>query len=199
MSYQEKSCGVRPAFILFVGFYLLVAVWLLCSYVSWAARMIYYIHNMFAPLPPGSWELVFRSPVSFWNVFSPIISGSPALLPIIIGVYMLVTLPKMRILLTPQGITIRGWGYRCYAPWNMIRGTTSHLIYEGLLLAQPALSNISLEEGKRRGVAVIKMRWFISLVLGSELDRIFFIPAITGLNWRNSEVGVYIRQYVPRI
>ncbi|WP_149403233.1 hypothetical protein [Dictyobacter arantiisoli] len=68
-----------------------------------------------------------------------------------------------------------------------------------LPIGQSALTNISLDEGKQQGIAVIKRRWWTTIFLGSALDRIFLVPAITGLDWRSSEVGAALRQYIPRI
>jgi hypothetical protein len=192
ISFQEQSYGVRPAFGIFVAFELLVALWLLASNAFWILMQVsFWFHFPLNPYQAEYYILYGNSSTLF-----PVAVG---ILLLIQSISILVTLPRIRILLDPYGITIHTRGYHCYAPWSTIRGTTSRLMYGGLLLGQPAFTNISLEEGKRQGIAVIKRRWLAVFFLGSELDRIFFIPAVTGLDWRSSKVGVALRQYIPRI
>ena len=113
-----------------------------------------------------------------------------------------------RIEVSSEGVTYYGEVLRLYTPWTNIAGITQirHPLFPFhittvFVLQQPALLNISFEEGKRQQLPVVKNYWMMKLFTSTPMNYLWYMPLprtlVSPFDLEQGEFSVYIRQYLP--
>ncbi len=121
--------------------------------------------------------------------------------------YIYVAVKRTRLVLTDEGITYYGWGFRIYTPWQNVIGVGSVQPYpfplnfrkiRGLQLRQPSVLGMKLVEGRRQGTAALETDWWNpASTMVSFAGIVPMISMLSGRNWKESEVGRDLQRYVP--
>ena len=115
-----------------------------------------------------------------------------------------------RIEVSPEGVVYYVDGFRMYTPWTNIVGITQrrHPLVPFhsttvFVLRQPALLNISLEEGKRQQLAVVENYWYLKFFTVAPMNYLWYMPLprtlVSPFDLEQGEFSMYIRQYVPSL
>ncbi len=113
-----------------------------------------------------------------------------------------------RIEVSAEGIAYYGLGFQIFTPWTNLAGVgrVRHpnaflpRPVGALLFRSPALLDIPIREGKRRGVAVIETRWLIFSRKPHTYTACLplFVPeSLARGNLAQHELALYLRQYAP--
>lgn len=135
---------------------------------------------------------------------------------LIIGIFLILLCAFLIFTLTnhlevsSEGVVYYGDGFHMYTPWTNIVGITqirypffpSHPTTV-FVLRQPALLNISLEEGKRQRLPVVKNYWMMKLFTATPMNYLWYMPLhgslVSAFDLEQGELSVYIRQYAPHL
>jgi hypothetical protein len=115
-----------------------------------------------------------------------------------------------RLVLTENGITYYGWGYRIYTPWQNVTQLTRRQLYytfpsnlrkfRVLQLRQPSVLGIKLIVGKQKGVAVLETDWWNPARAMKEFaDIVPLTPMLHGRNWKERALTRDIQEHAPWI
>ncbi len=125
----------------------------------------------------------------------------------VLFIYLFWVIYQVRLELTNDGITFYTWGYRMYTPWHNVLGiekiqNDTRIImlrsFTGLRLRQNYIYGLKLEEGRRMGIAVFDIDWWIPMNTLRILDYIFpIIFSIGGHHWPRKALGKDIQRYAP--
>lgn len=129
---------------------------------------------------------------------------------LILMIILYFAIKPTRLILTQDGIAYYTLGYRIYTPWQNIMRLEKVQPYPftilhsrrftGFKLRQKYVMGMSLEEGRRRGIAVMETDWWNPAWSMYPLADIFPITdAIAGHNWIDNKFGQNIRLYIPSI
>jgi len=113
-----------------------------------------------------------------------------------------------RIEVSAEGIAYYGLGFQIFTPWTNLAGVGRvrhpHAFLPrpvgALLFRSPALLDVPIREGKRRGVAVIETRWLIFSRKPHTYTACLplFVPeSLARGNLAQHELALYLRQYAP--
>ncbi len=117
-------------------------------------------------------------------------------------------LQHIRLVLTHDGITFYSWDYSMYTPWQNVVGV--HDVYSylfpltfdmltGLKLHQPALLGMTVEDGRRQGIATVETkRWSSASAMAPYTGVLPIIKIIGGRNWQKGVVGREIQIHAPQ-
>jgi hypothetical protein len=171
--------------------------------ITWSWRVFLFLVFFFADVLKIGLDWLLRLDTGSYQQFlDDVIRNSAFVLVFAVLYYLLIR--NIRLVLSPQGITYYGAGFRLYTPWHNIIGTESFPLYyglrkvRGLKLYQRAVLNMSLEDGMRYGVAVMEISWWRSNQLAALAGMVPIQIEIAGRHWEEHELGAYIRQYAPR-
>jgi len=117
---------------------------------------------------------------------------------------------RSHLVITADGLTYSGSGFRAYAPWQMIVSMervslqvplsvswTSKLV--GFRLRQNAKLPMKLEEGIRQSMAVIETDWWYPTSMRAPYASFFLIDEmIRERHWLQGELGAYLHHYAPQ-
>ena len=124
--------------------------------------------------------------------------------------FSIVSTLTSRVEVSADGIVFFADGFRIYTPWYNIVGFVPirhpliafHTI-PALLFRQPALPNLTLEEGKRRGLPVVENYWMMRLLTATPLNYLWYLPLPSGMvsqfDWEQGEISAYLRHYAPHL
>lgn len=124
--------------------------------------------------------------------------------------YINTMIANTRLEVSSEGVAYYGWNIRMYTPWQNIVGVarvpyprlgTSTLV-NAFLFRSPAILNVSISEGKRRGIAVIEKRWRLFLTPSRSYIHnlpIFADDLLTATDISHHEIATYIRRYAPQV
>jgi hypothetical protein len=117
-----------------------------------------------------------------------------------------------RLEVSDEGIAYYGLGFRIYTPWENIisiaRVKHPHAFIfrnrplTALTLRSPASLHMTVEEGKRRQVAVIEKHWLAFSTKPQNYNRylpLFLLETLTHDDLSRHEIGAYIRRYAPQV
>ena len=115
-----------------------------------------------------------------------------------------------RLEVSSEGVTYYEMGFRIYTPWHNIVGVTpikhpisSLHITTVFTFRQPALLNVSIEEGKRQGLAVIEKYWLMRCLAAPPITYLWYSPLprtlVSPFDLEQGELSMYIRQYAPSL
>ena len=110
---------------------------------------------------------------------------------------------------SPDGVEYSGWDVHVYIPWHSIRGIgrvpepyRQQGLVNAFLFKSPVAVGRSIKEGKQRGIAVMKKRWYVFTArpegyvqsLPIYIDHVLTAPDIS-----HHEIATYLRHYAPQI
>jgi hypothetical protein len=118
---------------------------------------------------------------------------------------------KSRLVLTLDGITYYGSGFRVYTPWQnaeelgngsqrvpMSVSWTPQLI--GFKLRENAIVGMKVEDGRRQGRAAIETDWWYPAVMRARYASFFIIDEIfRERHWQQGELGAYLHHSAPQM
>lgn len=120
---------------------------------------------------------------------------------IAVSVWRLVKLSKIRLELTPQGVTLYDYNYSYYTPWNNVAGIgwqrRGFQRLKGLQLARPAIRG-NLATGQMQNMAVVQVPWYVIFWQQRFQNVLAFPRYIFPATWDQGEMGAYLRQYAPQ-
>lgn len=114
---------------------------------------------------------------------------------------------RTRLVLTEDGITYDGWGFRLYTPWENVVGMGQIYPYafplsfraiRGLQLRQPTVLGMKVQEARQQGKAALETAWW-NPVFGMAVfaGLLPTTPMLPRRNWQESELGKQLQQYAP--
>lgn len=127
---------------------------------------------------------------------------------LMVGLYK--AIKATRLVLTDDGMTYYGWGYRIYTPWQNVTGLTLSKLYSNfpsnlrkfrvLQLRQPSVLDIKLVEGKQKGIAALETDWWNPAWSMRQFAGIVpLTPMLHGRNWKESALCRDIQEHAPWI
>ena len=146
--------------------------------------------------------------------------GEPLLkkiyLLVIIGILLIllciafISILVSRLEVSSEGVECYIDGFRMYTPWNNIVSITQirHPLVPFhfttvFVLRQPALLNVSLEEGKRQHLPVVENVWYLKLFTATPMNFLWYMPLprtlVSPVDLEQGEFSMYIRQYLPSL
>jgi len=107
---------------------------------------------------------------------------------------------RARLVLSPEGVTLYGITSQRFTPWHNIASIAyrrwGRYLSKKLQLRQPALLRVKLAEGIRQDIAVLDTPWYLAW---RDKRQTGFVPlSFSKLDWVNSELDAYLRQYAPQ-
>lgn len=136
----------------------------------------------------------------------------PALLCAILLTAFFIYVPlgmwNTRLELSPEGITHYNMGWRTYTPWYNIAGlddTTIPILIRPkktvLMFKEPASREISIKEGKKRGIAAIEFSWWTQHGAGLAYQgrMIPFTYFVSRAEVEHGLFNAYMHQYTPHV